>query len=137
MTTVVRASVEEALCVDCPECGVTAPNPCVYLPLKNIDEHAGHSMRVRARMQLTGTPTLRPHNGRFNVAWQRKISRAQAARKKELANAVTQTTASPKVRAIARAHQQWDRQEWLRLTAWLRRWGHIFAAPPNITKETQ
>lgn len=125
MTVVTRVSVEEALRDDCPECGATAPNPCVYLPLKNVDVHAGHSMRVWARMQLTGTPTLRPHNGRFNAAWQRKITRARSARKKETANMIARSAASPTLRAIARAHQQWDRQEWLRLTVWLRHYGSI------------
>lgn len=125
MSTVTRASVDEALRANCPECGSEAPNPCVYLPIKDVDPHGGHSLRVWSRMQLTGTPTIRPHNGRFSAAWQQKIKRSRVARRKDAANLVARTAASPELRAIARAHQQWDRVEWLRLALWLRRYGSI------------
>lgn len=120
-----RPSVEDALNVHCPECEAVPPNPCVYLPLKDVDPHAGHSLARWARMQLTGTPTVRPHNGRFSAAWQQKIKRARVARRKDAANLVARTAASPELRAIARAHQQWDRTEWLRLVVWLRHYGSI------------
>lgn len=140
MNDPLRTSHAEALQVPCPECDAAPPNPCTYLPIPAADDphlYWTRSIRVRARIDLIGKPTERPHNGRFNVAWRQKIQRAKLAQQKAATAAITRTATSPKLRAVARAHQQWDRQEWLRLTVWLRRWGHIFTEPPSITKETK
>lgn len=126
MAPPIRASVEEALQVECPDCGAQAPNPCTYLPLIDTWQHGTYSKRVQARVALTGTPTLRPHRGRFTAAWELKVKRVRTERRKETANMVARSAASPELRAIARAHQRWDRLEWLRLAHWLQRHGHIF-----------
>lgn len=123
---IVRASYEEALQVPCPECDAQPPNPCTYLPLPASQEHGAYSARVRARIALTGTPTVRPHNGRFTVAWERKVKRHRQQLAKNRRAEVGLLAASPELRAIARAHQQWDRTEWLKLSHWLKRWGQIF-----------
>lgn len=131
----VRASHEDALHVPCPDCDATAGNPCVYLPITAaLDPHLywTRTPQVRARIDLIGKPTVRPHNGRFAAVWQQKVAAAKAAREERAAK--FPPLLLPHIREIARAHQQWDRQEWIRLNLWFRRWGHIFVAPSIVTK---
>lgn len=131
-----RATTEQALAVDCPDCDARPGAPCVYLPLSaDIDVRFVRSPKVAERILLTGTPTQRPHNGRYGRAWDIMRRRAQSSRRQEAARLRVSNAASPELRAVARAHQAWDRQEWLRLAVWLRRWGHILTCPPSVTKE--
>lgn len=123
-----RVSYDEALSVTCPECQAPPHKSCVYLPLANYDENVvSRSWKVRKRILLTGTPTNRPHNRRFHVAWLTRMSGANARCRPSAVNeSVAKLAATQSQRQIARAHQQWDREEWLRLTIWLRHHGHIF-----------
>ncbi len=58
----------QALTVPCSECGQANGEPCVYIWPKGVDPDGRDTLfrspAVRARIELTGTPTLKPHNGR-------------------------------------------------------------------------
>jgi len=134
-----RTSYEEALTIKCDECGAEPGAPCVYLwptgvPTdKYIDDF---SPGMRVKILRAGKPTLRPHNSRFAGAWEmaKKALAAEKARRiKDHIASLSKATA--KQREIAYAQREWDRQEWLRLRDWLRRWGHMFAQPRRDGKE--
>lgn len=109
--------------VPCPDCGQAATEPCLYLPLPHVDPDFVHyrSAKVQARAALTGTPTKRPHNGRIGVVHQREVRRALGARRRELLSQGRVAEASSTRRVIARIEQEFDRQEYEALRAWLAR----------------
>lgn len=99
--------------------------PCVYIAL-NSSSTGAYSPAVRAKLALVGKPTIRPHNERYVLAWQKMIRKAKQddyARR----NAATRgMAASPRRIEIAQAQREYDRREWVQLVTWVRRWAHIF-----------
>ncbi len=122
-------SDDEVYTVDCTDCHAKAGDPCLYLPLANIDPAFVHyrSPAVQRRHALTGTPTKRPHNGRCNAYAALRARRM--ARERQKANRITVRPVSPGALAIARAERAFDLREAHRLRAWLAAFGHILTDP--------
>lgn len=109
--------------IGCPDCGQPAGRPCIYMPLRNVDPDFRHyrSALVQARVALTGTPTKRPHNGRINAVHGRQAKRTAEAHRRALIKEGRFAEASPTRRVIARIEQEFDRQAYEELRAWLAR----------------
>ena len=125
MSTVADVDIRAVVC---PDCNAAKGQPCVYLWPKGLDPDFVHyaSAKQQANARRTGTPTLRPHNGRYNRArevLQRRLRRQCGP---------TFTRATEERRAAARAETEYDRLEYVRLRAWLSKNAHIFNEPRPV-----
>lgn len=107
--------------VRCPECNKPPGEPCVYLWPAGLDREFLHyrSPKQQARAALTGTPTKRPHNGRYELFDKYQRNR----RYRERVPLPLPATAA--VRATARAEVEYDRREYEQMRTWLAHYGSI------------
>lgn len=116
----------ELLAVACTDCGQLVGQWCRYLPLTRIDPEFLHTYTeaTRRRWALTGQPTQRAHNARYNAAsmaaWRREHPRRSPR---------PVTPARPDVRAAWRAMAAFDHREHLALRAWLAEFGKVLTRP--------
>ena len=122
--------MSDALLVKCPDCEQRKNQPCIYLPPKNYDGtplteeqmRRTSSPQVLKQIARMGQPTTKPHNGRIQKAYWKRLS--EEHREKEQAwmeaNAV-----SPDRAAILAANGQAVKDEQEQLISWLRAHGRI------------
>lgn len=119
------------LSVSCPDCKARKGKPCVYIWPKDWDgspkvRHSWTSVAVQAQMDKAGTPTKRPHNGRYHKIWLKE----QVARKKARDAAYAAKNAAGRDRdAILRANAQAVSDEHAQLLDWLRKNARILTSP--------
>lgn len=118
-------ALSEVQSVRCPECRALKGRPCVYLPpVSTVDREFLHyrSPAVQQRVARTGTPTKRPHNARYNqYNWLADRRRRRTTQQRQ-PNLIPATAAA---RTIARAEVEYDRQEYLKLRAWVAAHAHV------------
>jgi hypothetical protein len=106
---------EMLLAVGCPKCEVPAGTWCVYAPL--LDEFGEvaqtHSRQRTARQALTGTPTKKCHNERYNAA---RLARYRR-RMRHTLDAVAKPSAE--MTASLNGAREFERREREELRAWL------------------
>lgn len=107
--------------VTCPECNAGKGEPCVYLWPKNVDPDSINYLNARkvAQVARAGTPTIRPHNGRYNLAHER-LRRRLRQQYGPMFLPATQVH-----RDAARAEVEYERREQDRLRDWLRQYAGI------------
>lgn len=101
--------------VACPLCKARPSNPCVYI--RDSPELVNYFGEVKRPPIKAGEPTQRPHNERYNRAWQRN----QRRKIEEYYNRVTKDPHEEARRAYADAVVKEQHE----LTTWLRRYGRI------------
>lgn len=112
----------DPLGVNCPDCHARKGSPCVYMWPRDWDgspriRHPGLSSATLAMMDRAGTPTKRPHNGRYAKADLREKAARRKAREAELA---ARNAPERDREAILRANAQAVADEQRQLIAWLR-----------------
>lgn len=111
--------------VKCPDCSAERGDPCVYMPVVTADEYSWRPS-VKAKLARVGTPTKRPHLGRWDAHRKMVNRRARAALGRQR---VAAQQPDPELIAAHRAGVAFDRQEYLHLAQWLELWGaDLFAS---------
>ena len=110
----------EALLYACPQCKQTAGDPCVYVPIVLADLNS-RSAAVQEKLRKVGTPTVKVHNER------RRVVHAIHKRKfrQQLKQAQLRKSARQRKVSVWEALSDFDRQETMRLRAWLYQHGSV------------